>query len=138
MFQTGFSYELMNRLPYVLASIVIAFVTLALVSSAASATALVWTDKANYVSGDTVLVSGSGLPVNAKIVVDVIRPNGLDWLVTWTDAQGSFTLSYLISSSISEKGSFIIRVISPSIRKVHAAITINVGLGSSAREYFAS
>ena len=36
----------------------------------------VWTDKADYAPGDTVVISGSGFAANVDLLVRVTRPDG--------------------------------------------------------------
>ena len=57
--------------------------------------AVVWTDKSDYASEETVTVFGSGFNVLADVTVTVERPNGvIDSVHAVTDDVGSFTCTY--------------------------------------------
>ena len=59
--------------------------------------ALVWTDKEDYSSGETVVIYGSGFIPDASVSITVTRPDGSidEWAVT-SDSFGSFTITYLL------------------------------------------
>ena len=57
----------------------------------------VWTDKEDYLPGDTSTISGSGFNANAEITVSVTRPDGI--VNTWSTISndlGSFTTTYAL------------------------------------------
>ena len=112
-----------RKFPRALVSIVALFLIVALVPTVTSAGAAVWTDKDDYPPGDTVVISGSGFPMNTGLVVQIFRPHGTDMLVTRTDAQGSFTLLYVLTPERAMVGIYTVIVMNPPSTQVLAITT---------------
>jgi len=79
----------------------------------AKAQATAWTDKPDYAPGETVVISGTGLPADKTLVVQILRPLGTDLLPTQTDNSGSFTLAYELSPDRAMEGTYTVLVIDP-------------------------
>jgi len=64
----------------------------------AEGTATIWTDKADYSSGEAVIIYGSGFNPEALVSITVTRPDGNSdvWTVT-SDSFGSFSTTYLLN-----------------------------------------
>ena len=116
-----------GKFPRALTGIVALLLIVALVPTVTSAGAAVWTDKADYPPGDTVVISGSGLPSKTKLVVQIFRPHGTDLLSTKTDSQGSFTLDYELTPDRAMLGTYTIIVINPANGQILATTTFTDG-----------
>ncbi|MEM3692890.1 MAG: SdrD B-like domain-containing protein [Candidatus Bathyarchaeia archaeon] len=110
----------------IMASMVLAFAPALLglgVSFASSTTPIVWTDKEDYKPGETVLIYGSGFQPKKTLIVQILRPQGTDWLVVKTDASGSFTVSYELSPERAMAGTYTVLIIDPKTDKVLATMS---------------
>ena len=86
------------------------FVSLALMLRDVYATAVVWTDKAEYASWETVTIFGSGFNPNVYYDIPVIRPDGsivrgdgsstLGWDTVQADLYGKFTYYYQLDGIV--------------------------------------
>jgi hypothetical protein len=63
--------------------------------TAYASTATIWTDKADYTPGETVVISGAGFLSSASVSIELTRPDSAvdSWTVT-SDGEGGFTTTY--------------------------------------------
>jgi len=84
----------MNRKWYYM-FLVVSFALLMTASLRGYGAATIWTDKTDYSSGDTAIVSGSGFLPNVQITVLITHPDSIvDTKSAGTDASGAFTCNY--------------------------------------------
>ena len=106
-------------------SLILALSVMLLAANIVFATPTVTTDKSDYSSGDTVVISGSGFPANMKVVVQINRPSGTDMFNVKTDDSGIFTLDYKLTSHRSENAIYTVLVIDPKTQVVLASTTFS-------------
>jgi len=76
-------------------------VSLALMPHHVYATAVVWTDKADYEFWETVTIYGSGFNPNTNIQITITRPDsGVDTGSTMSNAYGSFVYYYVLNGMV--------------------------------------
>jgi uncharacterized repeat protein (TIGR01451 family) len=66
-----------------------------LIAPKTHAAATIWTDKADYIPEDTVIISGSGFSPNIQVTISITRPGSTeDTIYAQTDESGAFTCNY--------------------------------------------
>jgi len=90
-----------HRLHLIVFLFLTGFVSLALMSRDVYATAVVWTDKADYQPWETVTIYGSGFNPNTNIDIAITRPDSVvDTGSTMSDTFGGFTYYYVLNGIV--------------------------------------
>jgi len=91
----------MNKCEVLSFLLLILFAPLILMTLDAYATAVVWTDKADYANWETATIYGSGFSPNTNVDLTITRPDsGVDTGSTTSDAFGSFTYYYVLNGMV--------------------------------------
>src|SRR3989304_7394214 len=114
-----------NKFTTVSLTLILSLSIMFLAANIVFATPTVTTDKDVYTPGETVVISGSGLPANTKLVVQINRPGGSDMYPVRSDSSGAFTLNYKLTPHRSEDSVYTVLVIEPKTGTVLASTSFS-------------